>query len=276
LATRSKLWTPEDFRESVANTTADMDFQSGRNWRPLADTSRAIQFTYAGARQWRNERRGADYYYEGMLIWLDADVLIRQKSGGKLSLDDFCRKFHGGQNTGAVVKPYDLNEVLATLNSVVPYDWRAFFNERVYSIAPRAPMGGLTGGGWKLTYTDQPNSSVLAAETLHNYAGYFYSLGLTLSGSGEVRDVIPGTAAAKAGMTPGMSITTVNGEKYSAAGLRKAIDAAKGNSSSIVLVVDDSGFEDRVTIDYHDGNRYPHLVRDESKADLLTEVIRSK
>jgi predicted metalloprotease with PDZ domain len=276
LPTRSKLWTPENFRESIADLAADMDYQRGRQWRPLVDTARAVQFTYDGSRQWRNARRGADYYDEGALVWMEADVLIRQKSGGKLSLDDFCRKFHGGADTGPMVKPYELDEIVATLNEVVPYDWKGFFNERVYAINGRAPMGGITNGGWKLEYNETPNAMNEMSEKLYKFTSLFYTIGVTLGSAGEIRDVIPGSPADKAGLTPGMIIKKIADTDYSDEAIRNAITAAKRDSNPIVLTVEAGDEEEAYKVDYHGGLLYPHLVRDASKPDLLSDIIKAR
>lgn len=276
LPARSGLWTPEMFRESIASNAAEMDHQSGRGWRPLVDTARAVQFTYSGARGWRNARRGADYYSEGMLVWMEADILIRQKSGGKLSLDDFCRKFHGGASSGPAVKPYELDEITATLNSVVPYDWKGFFDERIYAIAPRAPMGGITNGGWKLIYTAEPNLQSQVGENLHGGLSFSYSLGMSLNSDGEIRDVNPDMPAGKAGLAPGMTIKMIGGNEFSGPGMRRVLLDAEKGSAPIVLTVDNGGFKENYNLDYHGGALYPHLVRVAGKADLLSEVVKSR
>jgi predicted metalloprotease with PDZ domain len=276
LPSRSKLWAPDNFREVIATYTADMDHQTGRHWRPLVDTARAVQFTYAGARGWRNARRGADYYYEGSLIWLEADILIRQKSGGKLALDDFCHKFHGGASTGPMVKTYDLDEIVATLNSVVPYDWKAFFNERVYAVNDRAPMGGIINGGWKLEYDETPNSQIEMSEKLNGFTTLIYTVGILLGADGDIRDVAPGSSADKAGLAPGMTIKKIADTNYSGDAIRAAVTAAKNNSNPIVLTVESGGFEQTVNVNYHGGLSYPHLVRDASKPDLLSDIIKPR
>ncbi|HEV7642325.1 MAG TPA: hypothetical protein VGO50_00160 [Pyrinomonadaceae bacterium] len=276
LPARSKLWTPENFREAMADLAGDMDHQTGRRWRPLVDTARAVQFTYDGSRQWRNARRGADYYDEGALIWMEADVLIRQKSGGKLSLDDFCHKFHGGTDTGPMVKPYELDEIAATLNEVVPYDWKGFFNERVYTVIERAPTGGITNGGWKLEYNETPNAINEMSEKANSYTSLFYTIGVTLGSEGEVRDVAPGSPADKAGLAPGMTIKKVADNDYSDEAIRNAITAAKRDSGAMNLTVESNGEEREYKVNYHGGLLYPHLVRDASKPDLLSDIIKPR
>ena len=274
LPTRGKLWTPEIFRETVAVTAADMDHQSGRNWRPLVDTARAVQLTYDGSATWMNARRGADYYDEGMLMWMEADVLIRTRSRGKLSLDDFCRKFYGRPDTGPVVNPYELDDVVETLNSVLPYDWRGFINKRVYRIAARAPLGGITGGGWKLVYNDEPNVRIEGDERLRDYIGLAYSIGCELDSYGRVTDIVPGMSASLAGLAPGMGIVSVNGTDFSAEVMHEALKAAKKTAAPIELKIQDRGAEKTISLNYHGGIRYPHLVR-AAGPDVLLDIIKS-
>ena len=273
LPTRSGLWTQETFRDVMADTAAGLDYQTGRRWRPLVDTAVAIQFTYGSPGAWRNERRRVDYYDEGALIWMEADVLIRQKSNGKLSLDDFMRKFHGGQNTGASVKPYDVNEVIATLNSVVPFDWRTFFEERVYKIQKNAPLGGFTNGGWKLVYNDTPNEQIQMFESFRENVNLAYSLGINVSSDGEIGDINPDLAAAKAGIVPGMKITKINGEEFETEKLRAAVAATK-TGAPLEFEIEFSGTTETYKINYKGGNRYPHLERDAAKTDYLSGIIK--
>src|SRR5262249_25749521 len=276
LPARSGLWSPEDYRESLAQVVADFDLQSGREWRPLVDTAVAVQLTYPSPRAWLNYRRRVDYYDEGSLVWLEADVLIRTRSNGKLSLDDFCRRFHGGQDTGPMVKPYTFDDVVNTLNEVMPYDWRSFLNARINAINPHAPIAGITDGGWKLVYTDKPNTEIRIADHARKSVDLSYSLGVLLKEDGSVLDVNPNLAAFKAGVAPGMKILSVNGRSWSTDVLHEAIASAKNNSSPIELVVENGSFNETYKVNYHDGERYPHLVRDQTKPDVLGEVIKSR
>lgn len=271
LPTRSGLWTPETFRDVMADTAANLDHQTGRRWRSLVDTAVAVQFTYGSPNAWRNERRRVDYYDEGALIWMETDVLIRQKSSGKLSLDDFIKKFHGGQNTGAMVKPYDLNEVVTTLNSVVPFDWRTFFEERVYKIQTRAPLGGFTNGGWKLVYDETPNVQIQMYESFRDNVNLSYSLGINVESEGEIGDINPDLPAAKAGIVPGMKITKINGEEFETEKLRAAVAATK-TGAPLEFEIEFSETTETYKINYTGGNRYPHLERDTVKPDYLSGI----
>ncbi len=277
---RSKLWTPEVFRDVLAEVAANMSYQSGRRWRPLVDTARAVQFTYGSPGAWLNERRRVDYYYEGQLIWMEADVLIRQRSGGKLSLDDFFKRFHGGQNSAPMVKTYDLAEVITTLNSVLPYDWRTFFDERVYKVQKSAPLGGITNGGWRLVYTgepnvtDAPNIQIQLNESIKGFSNLMYSIGISVNTEGIILDTNPDLAAAKAGLAPGMKITKINDVDFSTDMLHDLVAATKNKAATLRLVAANGGVPENYLLNYQGGLRYPHLIRDESKADILSEVIK--
>lgn len=275
LPTRSGLWTEEMFREVVADTAAQMDYQTGRRWRPLVDTARAVQFTYPSPRAWMNERRRVDYYYEGSLIWMEADVLIREKSQGKLSLDDFLRKFHGGQNSAPMVKTYDFDEIVKTLNEVVPNDWRTFFIDRVYKAQKNAPLGGITNGGWKLIYNETPNLQGEIDESRASFANLMYSIGIIVNEDGAILDINPDLAAAKAGIVPGMTIKKINNEDFSLENLHKVIAATASVASVIKIEAENGSVGNNLTINYRGGAKYPHLVRDTTKTDYLSSVTKA-
>jgi predicted metalloprotease with PDZ domain len=276
LPARSGLWTAENFREAMAAVGAEMDNQSGRQWRPLVDTAVAVQFTYPSPRAWMNYRRRVDYYDEGSLIWLEADVLIRTRSNGKLSLDDFCRRFHGGQDTGPVLKPYTFDDVVNALNEVTPYDWRSFLNSRVNAVNPHGPLGGITNGGWKIVYTDKPNTQIRIADHGRKSVDLSHSLGMLLKEDGSVLDTNPNFPAFKAGLAPGMKILSVNGRAWSTDVLHEAIASAKNSTAPIALIVENGSFNETYKVDYHGGERYPHLERDNTKPDVIADVIKSR
>jgi predicted metalloprotease with PDZ domain len=215
-----------------------------------------------------------DFYDEGELIWLEADVIIRQKTNGSRSLDDFCRRFHGGQNTPPMLKTYTFDDVVNTLNDVASYDWRGFLTTRLNSTEPRAPMGGITGAGWKLVYTDVQSDYLKAYEGAKKTADFSFSIGLLVAEDGSITDVVPNTVSALAGIGPGMKLTAVNGRRYSLPILREAVRAAKSIAEPIELLIENGELVKTYRLDYHDGERFPHLERDGSKPDLLEQITR--
>jgi predicted metalloprotease with PDZ domain len=274
LAARTGLRSADQFHENLAYTAAMLDHRAGRTWRPLQDTATSVQNLFAAVPEWTNWRRSADYYPEGYLIWLEVDTLLRQKSNGQKSLNDFCRAFYGGESGPPKVVPYNFDEVVATLNKVVPYDWGRLLRERLDSKSPQAPLGGITGGGWKLVYTAQKNTTMEAREKSGDGIDLSFSLGLMATKDGEVRDVIPGMPAYAAGLAPGMKIIAVNGRKWSKDIIRAALQASLTNQKPIALLAENGEYYSTYPVDYHQGERYPHLVQVEGQANLLDEIIK--
>jgi len=272
LAPRSGLWTPEDYRESLASTAAAMDNTYGRRWRPLEDTAVGAQITYNAGEDYSNYRRGVDYYPEGSLLWLEADVLIRRLSRGAKSLDDFCKLFHGGASGAPAMKPYTFDDVVAALNTVQPYDWATFWKERLLKTSEHAPLGGVEGSGWKLVYDGTRSDFWKAYETSRKVVDLSYSIGIKVSDDdGGIGDVTYAGPAQKAGVAPNTKLIAVNGHAYNPTVLREAVaDSAKGGK--VELLIRSGEYYETHTIDWHGGERYPHLVRDESKQDLLTMI----
>jgi predicted metalloprotease with PDZ domain len=160
---------------------------------------------------------------------------------------------------------------------VAPNDWRKFLLDRVNYIGPNAPLGGIEGSGWRLVYTDTPSDLQKTRDTIDQGVGDFsYSLGLILNRTGRVGDSIFFMPAHAAGIMPGMTIVAVNGRKYSADILRDALKAAKSGKEPIQLLTENSEYYKTYSVNYHDGERYPHLVRNESKADYLGDIIKPR
>jgi predicted metalloprotease with PDZ domain len=276
LTARSGLLAAAQDRDDLALTAAGLDHTPGRAWRNLQDTADAAPQLYFSPRAWGSWRRGTDFYSEDTLNWLWADVIIRQQSKGAKTLDDFCKLFHGAPSTGPMVKPYTFDDVVNTLNQVAPYDWRGFWTERLTNHGPGAPLGGIEGGGWKLVYDETPSEMLSSSAGMYQFVPSAFVLGLELRDDGGISDTTEGAPAAKAGIGPGMKVVAVNGRRFSSDVLREAIKAAKNSSAPIELLVENTDYYKTYKLDYHGGESYPHLVRDESKPDLLTDILKAK
>lgn len=275
LAGRSGLWTPDQFRQQLAVSTAQLDTTAGRTWRPLRDTAVAAQILYGAPREWEAWRRSVDFYDEGTLLWLDVDTTIRELTKGQHSINDFCRLFFGGQDTGPELKTYTFDEVVNTLNQVVAHDWRTFLNTRLNSAAPHAPMGGIEHGGWKMVYNETPTPVFQGIETVDRVTDVRYSLGIVIrEPEATLRDVLPASPAWQAGIGPGMKLLGVNGTAYSATILHDAIRAAKNSSQPIQLLLQNGSFQNTYSVNYHAGEKYPDLERVANVPDMLGEIIR--
>jgi predicted metalloprotease with PDZ domain len=268
--------TPDEFRDALAYTAAVLDHTPGRAWRNLQDTADGVPSMQDAPHQWESWRRGLDYYPEDELTWLWADTIIRQQTHGQKSIDDFCHIFHGPPSGPPQVKTYTFDDVVNTLNQVVPYDWRGFWTERLTSHGPGAPLGGIEGSGWKLVYDDMRSPLVLALEGDRETVNAAFSIGLWLKADGMIIDTVEGMPAARAGIGPGMKVIAVNGKKFSKAVLQDGLREAKNSPGALELLVENTEYYKTYKLDYHDGEKFPHLVRDESKPDLLSDIIRAK
>ncbi len=275
LATRSGLWTNQDYREYLALIAAHLDRAPGRAWRPLADTTIAAQLLYFARPEGAAWRRGVDFYPEGDLIWLEADTVIRETTQGRRSLDDFCKRFCGGESGPPKVVPYTFDDVVAALNETAPYDWRQFFQQRVYAVEPRAPLGGIANAGWRLTYTNAVPEMLRLRESAAKMTDLSFSLGLAVKEDGYLVDVVPGSPADKAGVGAAMKLVAVNGRHWTPEILRNAVKAAATDRTPIELLVENEDYFKTFKLDYHEGEKYPRLERDWNKPDLLAEILKS-
>jgi predicted metalloprotease with PDZ domain len=276
LTARSGLLTIEQARDDLSLTAAALDHTPGREWRNLQDTADAAPELYFSPQAWESWRRSTDFYDEGTLDWLWADVIIRQQSKGKKSLDDFCKLFHGAPSTGPMVKTYTFDDVVNGLNQVVSYDWRGFWTERLTNHGPGAPLGGIEGSGWKVVYNESPSEMDRGGEGSGRFIDVAYSIGINIREDGTITDTIEGMPAAMAGIGPGMKLIAVNGRHYSPEVLRDALREGKTSTAPLELLVENTDYFNTYKLDYHGGERYPHLVRDDSKPDLLSEIYKTK
>jgi predicted metalloprotease with PDZ domain len=275
LSARTSLRTPEQWRENAAYTAAMLDHRAGRTWRPLQDTATSVQILFSAPPEWTNWRRSADYYPEGFLIWLDVDTQIRRQTNEQKSLNDFCRLFFGGESGPPRVVTYNFDDLVKALNQISPFNWAGFLRERLDSKSPHAPLGGIENGGWKLVYNDQKNSTMEAREKTGDAIDLSFSLGMIINKEGLISDAIPGSPAYSAGIGPGMKLIAVNGRKYSKEVIRTALKEAVNSKQPIALLAENADFYATYQVDYHEGERYPHLVRDQSQPDLLSEIIKA-
>jgi predicted metalloprotease with PDZ domain len=274
LAVRSGLWTEQYYRERLAGIAASLDHSPGRDWRSLADTATAAQLLYAAPPEWASLRRGTDFYDEGWLIWLDVDTEIRELTKGDRAIDDFCHRFHGGASGSPAVSPYTLDDVVATLNQVAPFDWKSFLLARVNATGSGAPLGGIERAGWRLVYTGVRNDYLKTVEQGEKHTtDLAFSLGVRLNADGSVIDALVGSPAFDAGLGPGMRILTVGGKPFSPDGLRGALSLAARPGPPIFLQVDNEGTVTTVPVEYRAGPREPHLEQVPGGPDVLASIL---
>ncbi len=274
LTARAGLWSKTQSLEAWAENAAWYSSIAGRAWRPLQDTTNDEIINPRRPMSWDSWQRYEDYYDEGALIWLDADTLIRERSAGKRSLDDFAARFFGVGDGSFVPLTYTFEDLVRALNAVEPYDWADFLRQRLDGVARQAPLAGLARGGYRLVYSDKPNEYEKSREAMNKATLLRFSLGLAIDEKdGTITDVMWNSPAFGAGITEGMQILAVNGESYSADLLKRTITAAATRSDRIELILKLNDRYRVAHVDYHGGLRYPHLERDPAAPALLDAVL---
>ena len=277
LAARAGLLTPVQALDAIAAVAAAYDHREGRAWRALQDTTNDPIITDRRPLAWRSWQRSEDYYSEGQLIWLDADTLIRTQTGGAKSLDDFARAFFGIEDGSYAIAPYDFDDVVRTLNRVMPHDWAGFLRTRLDGHGPGAPLDGLKRGGYQLTYTDTPSEFTKAIETRNKTNDLTYSLGLIIGKDGALTDVAWNGPAFKVGLAAGVQLMAVNNIAYTDDGIKAAIKAAAQEGAKPLELLVKSGDRYRtINLEYHEGLRYPHLERIAGTPALLDAILTAR
>jgi predicted metalloprotease with PDZ domain len=274
LTARSGMCTLEQAHDMLAQIAAGFEISPGRTWRPLVDTTNQpiIGNHFSSPENWPSWQRSYDYYPESDLIWLDADTKIRELSGGKKSLDDFAKLFYGIDNGSFVTKTYNLDDLVAALNTVQPYDWAGFLRARVYDVAPQTPENGFTQGGYRLIYNDNQPDWMKHAD-MSRGASFATSLGFSLKADGSLNDVVWDSVAFKAGITPDMQLTAVNDQKFTVDGLREVILASEKSKAPIKLLLKRGDEFLTISLDYSGGLRYPHLEKVDGTPDRLDAIL---
>jgi len=276
LTARSGLWNREQALDAWAEVAAYHATLPGRQWRPLQDTTNDEIINPRRPMSWDTWQRFEDYYDEGALLWLEVDTLIRERSAGKRSLDDFAARFLGVNDGSSTTLTYTFQDLVRVLNEVEPYDWATYLRTRADTVNRPAPLDGFARGGYRLVFTDRQSDYQKAAEAQHKHVSLRYSMGLEVDekdSEGIVTSVAWGSPAYQAAITAGMRILAINGETFSADLLRRTVAAARTTSTPTVFILKSDDRYVIADVDYHGGHRYPHLERDPSAPARLDEIL---
>ncbi len=275
LAVRSGLVTAEQERDALANVAAWYAHDAGRSWRSLQDTTNESAIGSQRKKPWYDWQRGWNYYSESaLLIWLDADVLIRQLSDGKKSLDDFAREFFGRDDGRIAPLLYTFDDVVAALNTIQPFDWKQFLRERLDRTQVDVALDVLNRAGWKLEFGEKESDSVKANRGPDDpQQDLRFSLGIAINKKGELTDVAWDGPGFKAGLAPAMQLLAVNTLAYTPERLAVAVTSNKDGKMPLELLIKDADQFRMIRIDVRGGLRYPRLVRIESAPDILSSIL---
>ncbi|NIJ09006.1 putative metalloprotease with PDZ domain [Sphingomonas vulcanisoli] len=276
LTARAGLRSKQEALDGLAIDAANYDTQPGRNWRALVDTTNEEIMSNRHPEPWPSWQRVEDYYREGQLVWLEADAILREKSGGRKSMDDFAHAFFGVKDRDWGELTYTVDDIAATLNAIQPYDWATFLKERVYAVAPKAPLGWIEKGGYKLVYTDKPGSFWKSRESHAHNLNLIYSGGLVIGKNGSVSSVQWDSPAFNAGIAVGATIVAINGAEYSNDDFKSAISNAKGGTQPIALLVKQGDVYRTVNLQWNGGLRYPHLEKTGKGSSGLDALLAAR
>ncbi len=272
LGARAGLFSKEQTLDAIASIAARLDLAKGRQWRPLVDTTFDPIIAARRPKAWNSWQRSEDYYNEGLLLWLEADGILRRESNGARGLDDFAAAFFGVRDGDYGQLLYTREDVITALQNVQPYDWSGFFAARVDQTSTEAPKSGLELGGYRLVYRDTPSSISKSIESDLKGVDQSYGIGLVVTNEGNVQTVVWDSPAFAADLAVGMQIVAINGVQFSADAFRTALEQSGSSGASLELIVRQGKNYRTVNIDYRDGVRYPHLEKitdGEGSLDLL-------
>ncbi|NKF24625.1 M61 family metallopeptidase [Solimonas marina] len=273
LAARAGLWTTEFALNVIATVAATFEFKRpGRKWRPLVDTTLQPIVIDRQPLSYVTWQRTEDYYQEGQLIWLDIDTRLRELTNDQRSLDDFAAAFFGIKDGDRAPTPYTFDDVVTALKAVAEYDWARYLQRNVYKLRPRAVLDGLSRGGWKLAFAEEPGAYLKSVEAALKMDDFSYSLGLSLTSGAIIGDVVWGGVAFKAGLRSGMKLLAVDQREYRKERLITALKQARKRRRAIDLLVKDGDHYRTVSMAYYDGPRYPTLERIDGTPDRLTQI----
>jgi len=275
LSFRSGIRKPSEYPQYLATLYSQMASEPGRYTEPLIDlTTGAPYFYMTGFGEYPSIRRSAnDFYTEGELLWLDVDTIIRARTHGKKSLDNFLHLYSLPKLTGPITKPYTRADIEHLLNEVCPYDWHAFFQRHVYEVAKLPPTGELKRSGWRLVYSAKPNPFITAAQATYHMNFQWLSYGFNINKAGALSDVREWSPAWKAGMAPGMKLVAVDGQRYTPQVLQYYLVQSEHDHEPTTFTVAQDGWVRAIKVDYFGGPRYPHLVRIPGTVNMLAKIM---
>ena len=273
LAARAGLLSKEQTLDFLAALAARLDTDAGRRWRPLQDTTDDPIIAERRPKGWRSWQRAEDYYMEGLLVWLDADSLIRERSHGERSLDDFARAFFGVHDRDWGELTYTFEDVVKALNLVQSNDWAEFLHARLDRVSQHAPLDGITRGGYRLVYTNTPSEWFKTTERMRKTTNLIYSGGFVLGKDGEITEVAWDSPAFNAGLTVGSKLVAVDDRALDTDQLKAAIKARK---SPMRLLLRTGDVYRTTELRYDGGLRYPRLEKTGTAPSTLDALLAPK
>ena len=274
LSARLGLRTRQQTLDALAVDAYNAVGRVGRRWKSLQDSTNDALYMPGRQAQWRDWQRREDYYGEGVLLWLDVDMLLRELTSDHKGLADFAGAFFGAGGDTLVTQTYTIDDICKALNRIAPHDWSGYFRARLQAHDDHGLLDGLQRAGYRLVYTDQPTEYFIQNEDF-NVGGMdlSQSIGLTVGKKGSVKTVAWEGPAFRAGISIGARLTKVGEQPYTDEALKQAITAAALSRQPISLSFDADGQSQTVAIAYFGALRYPRLERIAGQEDKLARLL---
>lgn len=272
LAARSGLRSQQETLDKLALDAATVQAMNGRAWKPLRDTTNDPLYMSSRTAVWPEWQRRKDYYTEGVLLWLEIDMMLRDGSGDRYGLDDLAAAFYSAE-LGPGPHTYTFDDLCAALHRLLPIDWSKQLDERLDTHEPLV-LGGLGRAGWELVYDDKPTATFLQNEAEMGGYDVRHSIGMVVDAHGRVQSVTWEGPAFRAGIGPGAVVEAINGEAFSREALLRAI--ARSVDEPVALRINQGAYRSDLEIDYDGGARYPHLRRISGRPDRLAQLLNSR
>jgi predicted metalloprotease with PDZ domain len=205
---RSGIWSQQELLDHLAEEIRQFQNEPGRGMMS-AESSSFHAWFYDGAPQLQKTNFAnstISYYNKGAILGMLLDLEIRERTGGRKSLDDVLRsmykKFYQAPAATYYLpgRGYTERDILETVNEVSGSDFAPFFQKYVQGTAPLPYAEALNNAGLQLSVSTAPGTSAsLGASIAPVENGY------------EIVAVRPGGPAEKAGLGRGDTLVEVDG-----------------------------------------------------------------
>ena len=224
---RSGVVTPGSYLELLAATVSRVLRTAGRLRQSVAESS-----FDAWTKFYKQDENAPNaivsYYAKGALVAFGLDVIIRERSGDRFSLDDLMRVLwsrYGKTGVGIAERGIE-NEVASLVGSSCD----DFFDRFVYGV-DELPLGewcSAMGLGFRMRRAKGPddmggsNEDAPAVAPTFTIGARFESLDVGI----KLTQVFEGGAAQRAGMSPGDVVVAIGLERVSGANLTELLGRA--------------------------------------------------
>jgi predicted metalloprotease with PDZ domain len=275
IAARAGLRTAQQTRDVLAAEAALAQARVGRRWKSLQESTADPRYMAGKPVAWRDWQRREDYYGEGMLLWLDVDMRLRELTGERRGLDDFAAAFFGMRDGSRVPLTYTFADVVPAPNVIFRAAFAGSLPARLDSQHHYLGIVFAARAGYRLAFTSEPTAYFRLLEEDGGVADFSYAIGLAVTKSGVARAVAWEGPAFRAGLAPGAQVTAVNGQAFSIAALTAAVAATAG-PTPVTLTFRQDGASTTATLDYRGGLRYPVLERVAGTPDRFDALFQPR